>query len=366
MSKVFEIPYFEAVQNFGQTQVDAELANNPDLGYLMIASKRPQNNSLNALLYTNSGTGYIQQNVINYCPTVTLDQDIDYLDTSFAVKNVDSISNAEIGSCLIVDDEIMVYQSFNATTKVITVKRGALDTIPSKHNLNANAFFYDKYPSYDTTQYVDGEVVNAVSLTTTPSSVLDIMDATALSLEINARAIRPYPPANIKINNSYYLAESPIADDLVISWVDRNRLQQTGGAILGWTDATVTKEAGVTYSIQLLESGVVLLSQTGIDTNSFTISKSVLLQNKTHKLKVWAVRDGYDSFQIFEHDIFIKAPIITLSATAYKDKVTGSTVPAAAVTAVVDESLSANMRFDGTSISGKAPVGATITIEVQE
>lgn len=366
LSKVFEMPYFEAVQNFGQTQTDAELVNNPDLGYLMIASKRPQNNSLNALLYTDSGSGYIQQNVINYCPTLTLDQNIDYLDTSFAVKNVDSIGGAEIGSCLIVDNEIMVYQSFDATTKIITVKRGALDTIPAKHNLNANAFFYDAYPYYDTTQYVDGEVVNAVSLTTTPSSILSIGDADILPLEINARAIRPYPPANIKINNSYYLAESPIADDLVISWVHRNRLQQTGGSILGWTDATVTKETGVTYSIQLLESGVVLLSQTGIDSNSFTISKSVLLANKFHTLKVWAVRDGYDSFQIFEHDIFIKSPIIPLSATAYKDKVTGSTVPAAAVTAVVDESLSANMKWDGTSISGKAQPGATITIEVQE
>ncbi|MEN4983039.1 phage tail protein [Acinetobacter modestus] len=366
LSKVFEMPYFEAVQDFGQTQTDAELANNPDLGYLMIASKRPQNNSLNAILYTDSGSGYIQQNIINYCPTLTLDQNIDYLDTSFAVKNVDSISNAEFGSCLIVDNEIMVYQSFNAETKVITVKRGALDTIPAKHNSNTNAFFYDKYPSYDTTQYVDGEVVDAKSLTTTPSSALTIDDVPPLSLEINARAIRPYPPANIKINNSYYLAESPISNDLVISWVDRNRLQQTGGSILGWTDATVTKETGVTYSIQLLESGVVLLSQTGITANTYTISKSVLLPNKTHKLKVWSVRDGYDSFQIFEHDIFIKAPIIPLSATAYKDKVAGSTVPAAAVTAVVDESLSANMRFDGTSISGKAPAGAIITIEVIE
>lgn len=366
LSKVFEMPYFEAVQNFGQTQVDAELANNPDLGYLMIASKRPQNNSLNALLYTNSGAGYIQQNVINYCPTLTLDQNIDYLDTSFAVKNVDSIGNAELGSCLFVDNEVMVYQSFNVMTKVITVKRGALDTLPAKHNLNANAFFYDAYPSYDTTQYVDSEIVNAKSLTTTPSSVLDITAATTLSLEINARAIRPYPPANIKINNSYYLAESQIVNDLVVTWVHRNRLQQTGGSILGWTDATVTKETGVTYSIQLLENNVVLLSQTGITANSYTISKSVLLANKFHKLKVWAVRDGYDSFQIFEHQIFITAPNVTLTTTLYKDHITGTTLPAAAVTTVVDESLSANMKWDGTSISGKATAGSTITIEVKE
>lgn len=304
-SKVFEMPYFEAVQNFGQTQTDAELANNPDLGYLMIASKRPQNNSLNALLYTNSGAGYVQQNVINYCPTVTLDQDIDYLDTSFAVKDVNSINNVEIGSCLLLDDEIMVYQSFNPTTKIITVKRGALDTVPQKHIATAVAFFYDAYPSYDTTQYVDGETVNAKSLTTTPSSVLSIGDAAILPLEINARAIRPYPPANVKINSEYYPDE--IDADLVVTWVDRNRVQQTGGSILGWVDGSVTIESGTQTWVSVKEldaSDVVLethnINVTGLNTYTLPV---VSMNNGTKFLDVTlkTVRDGYDSYQSFNH-----------------------------------------------------------------
>ena len=55
---------------------------------------------------------------------------------------------------------------------------------------------------------------------------------------------------------------------------------------------------------------------------------------------------------------------VPLIIMLYKDHITGSTVQAAAVTAVVDETLSANMKWDGTSISGKAEPGATITIEV--
>jgi hypothetical protein len=58
---VLEMPYFEAVQNFGQTQTDAELANNPDHGYLLVAAKKPQSNSVNALLFTDAGAGYKQQ-----------------------------------------------------------------------------------------------------------------------------------------------------------------------------------------------------------------------------------------------------------------------------------------------------------------
>ena len=57
---------------------------------------------------------------------------------------------------------------------------------------------------------------------------------------------------------------------------------------------------------------------------------------------------------------------VPLTTMLYKDHITGSTVQAAAVTAVVDETLSANMKWDGTSISGKAEAGATITIEIQE
>ena len=315
-SQVFEMPYFEACQNFGQTQTDAELANNPDLGYLMIASNKPQNNSLNALLYTNAGAGYKQQATINYCPTAVLDQNISYLDTSFAIRNIVSISVASVGSCILVDNEIMVYQAYNPETKVLTVKRGALDTVPEKHEYGAVFIFYDTYPSFDTTQYVDGETVNAKSLTTTPSSVLSIGDALELPLEINARAIRPYPPANVKINGQYYLDE--IASDLILTWVDRNRTQQTGGEILGWTESTVTIESGTQTWIIIKEldiNNAILathnINATGL--NTYTFASSIAQANtKFLDITLKTVRDGYDSYQQFNHKIkfsaFFSAP----------------------------------------------------------
>ena len=364
VSKVFEMPYFEAVQNFGQTQVDAELASNPDLGYLMIASELPQNNSMNALLYTTTVVDYVRQGIINYCPTFVLDQDIGRLDYFFAVKNFVSSGSAPSATCIVIDDEIMVYVSYNVDTKILTVKRGALDTVPKPHLNNTKAFFYDAFPSFDSTQYVDGEVVFAKSLTTTPSSVLDIEEATTIGLEMNARAIRPYPPANIKINGNYYPDSVLLSNDIVLTWADRNRVQQTGGAILGWIDGSVTKETGVTYSLELSENGVVVLSVIDITATTYTIAKTIPIHNKTHKLKVWSVRDGYDSFQIFEHDFYAEAIEIDLTATAYKDHVTGTTATAASLNVVVDESLTANLKWDGSSISGKAAAGSTITIEV--
>ena len=253
-SIAFEMPYFEAVQRFGQTQVDTELANNPDLGYLMVATKKPQNNSINALLFTDNGTGYQQTSIIDYCPVVQLDQDISYLDASFAVKNVSAISQAEIGTLILCDQELMVYQSYDDVTKILTVKRAALDTVPKPHLQDAVFYFYDAFNAFDSEQYVLSEVIDAKVLTTTPSGAQGLGDATALSVEMDARAIRPYPPANVKINDEYYPID--IETDLIVTWVDRNRLQQTGGSILGWTDGGVTIESGTSTMLTIKELDV--------------------------------------------------------------------------------------------------------------
>ncbi|MEG2271485.1 MAG: hypothetical protein RSC05_04370, partial [Acinetobacter sp.] len=194
---------------------------------------------------------------------------------------------------------IMVYQAYNPTTKVLTVKRGALDTVPQKHLSGNTFFFYDAYPSFDTTQYVDGETVNAKSLTTTPSSVLNIADASELPLEFNARAIRPYPPANVKINGSYYPVE--IDSDLILTWVDRNRLQQTGGDILGWLDGGVAIENGAEYIIEVVDANNNIVSTTNVGSvNSYDVDYSVV-ETEYIKVRIYSVRDAYQSYQIFEH-----------------------------------------------------------------
>jgi hypothetical protein len=311
-SIAFEAPYFEVVQLFGQTQVDVELANNPDIGYLAVATKKPQNNSLNALLNIDD----VNVGTVNYCPFAELDQNIGYLDTSFALKNVDSIASASVGTAFMLNDEIMVYESYDSDTKIITVKRGALDTVPHLHSIDDNLFFYDQYPSYSTTQYVDSEIVEAKVLTTTPSGIQSIGDATALPVEFDARMIRPYPPANVKINDEYY----PIAieTDLIVAWVDRNRVQQTGGAILGWIDGGVTIESGTSTMLTIKEFDVddLLVATHNIDAtgpNTYTLAISTM-QAETRSIEVTAktVRDGYECLQPFEYIVelseFFSAP----------------------------------------------------------
>ncbi|WP_227541483.1 MULTISPECIES: phage tail protein [Acinetobacter] len=315
-SIVFEMPYFEAVQRFGQTQVDAELVNNPDLGYLVVATKKPQSNSINALLYTDDGTGFQQASIVDYCPAATLDQNIGYLDSTFAVKNVVSISQAEVGTLILCDDELMVYQSYDTATKILTVKRAALDTVPKPHSQDAVFYFYDAFNAFDPEQYVLSEVIHAKVLTTTPSGVLDMLSADTLSLKIDARSNRPYPPANVKINSEYYPEE--IATDLVVTWVDRNRLQQTGGSILGWADGGVSLESDAATMLIIKEldvSNVVIATHNvnATGTNTYTLAISTM-QAETRRIEVTAktVRNGYDSYQYFKYVVelstFFSAP----------------------------------------------------------
>lgn len=362
---VFEAPYYLTVLRAGQTNTDLELSNNPDIGYLVAIAAKPQSNSLNALLYTDGGVGEFEQaSRLDYCDILQLDQPITETASSFVVTG-SLTQTANSNNFILLNDEWMGFVGFDNETRVLTVKRGVLDTIPKKHSSGSLFVFDLPDVAFDSTQYAQSEIVDAQVLTTTPSGIQEL-DASGQAIEIRSRAIRPYPPANVKFNEGYYPQTHTVTNNIVLTWVDRNRLQQTGGEILGFFDASVTAELGTTYSYELISENVVLDSANSIVANTVTIPASVLIQNKPHTLKLWSVRDGFDSYQKFEHSFFVEAASLILTATATSNGVAGNTVPTANLSVEVDAGLSANMQDDGSKIKGKAIAGATITIEVED
>lgn len=364
VNAVFEAPYYLTVLRAGQTNADLELSNNPEIGYVAAIAAKPQSNSLNALLYTDGGVDEFEQvSRLDYCDILQLDQSITETTPSFVVTGY-LTQTANSNNLILLNDELMGFVSFDAETKVLTVKRGVLDTVPKKHNSGSLFVFDLPDVAFDSTQYAQSEIIEAQVLTTTPSGVQEV--GVVVPVEIKARAIRPYPPANVKFNDIYYPESIIVTNDIVLSWVDRNRLQQTGGSTLAFFDAGVTVESGITYSYELISENVVLGAASNITTNTATISASVLIPNKPHTLKLWSVRDRYESYQKFEHSFFVESASLILTATTDGFSATGNTIPTAYISVNVDESLSANMQFDGASISGKSDPGATITIEIQE
>lgn len=370
----FEMPYYLAVMALSQRQVDEELSYENNFGLVGVVAEQPQSNSLYAVMMTHDGTEgeeWLRAATINYEPAAELDQIISKTSTSFTVKNSAAISGLPIGTLIKCGSdwigtpgEWMVFQGVDAYTGVVSVKRGALDSLPQEWGVGTKLYFCGNDVAFDSTEYVAGEEVLVSALTTTPSGMLE--NKGSIAIEMNARAIRPYPPANVKINGSYWPETLLVINDIVLVWAHRNRSQQTGGEIIGWFEGDVAVESGVTYSYELISENAVLASASGITSNTATIPASALIPNKPHTLKIWSVRDGFNSYQIFEHSFFAEAASLILTATATKSNVSGNTVPTANITANVDESLKANMRFDGSNISGKAPAGSTITIEVNE
>lgn len=320
--KAFELSYFEAVQAHGQRTVDDELAYNPDAGYVAVVAQRSQNNSLNAQMHTDAGTGYENSAVIQYCETAQLDQSIDSLASSFIVKKVGGLASVRIGSQIFINNEIMVFQGFDAASRLLTVKRGALDTIPQTHADDSVLFFADDFVTVDSTEYAEGEAIDVKALSTTPSGILDLSGSDTQTVTIHSRAIRPYPPANVKINGQYFPIE--IDTDLILTWVDRNRSQQTGGEILGWFESGVAIEANTqTYLtlIELDEANLVLASNvvnvTG--SSSYTLPMSSM-QPATRSVQIVlkTTREGYDCLMPIQHTVeiatFFSAPY-NISAT---------------------------------------------------
>lgn len=315
INTAFEAPYYLTVLKSGQTSVDAELSNNPDIGYVIAIAAKPQNNSLNALLFTDGGVGVFEQaSRLDYCDILQLDQPI--IETTSAFTVAGSLTQtANSNNLILLNNELMGFVSFDDETKVLTVKRGVLDTVPKKHS-GGSLFVFDLPDvAFDSTQYADGEVVEAQVLTTTPSGLQDLLEP-GQSIEIKSRAIRPYPPANVKINGEYWPEE--IETDLIITWSDRNRIQQTGGTPLGWFDSSVNIEPNTqTHLIlsQLDENQIELATSnanvTGSTSYTFAVS-AMQADTRTVDIVLKTLRDGYECAEPFVHTVglsqFFSAP----------------------------------------------------------
>lgn len=320
----FELPYYLAVMALGQRQVDDELAYESNFGLVGVVAEQPQSNSLYAIMKTHNGVEgeeWLRAASIQYSETADLDQILSKTSSNFTVKNWKKLANVSAGTLikcgrdwLGTPGEWMVFQGIDPYTGIISVKRGALDTLPQEWGVDSKLYFCGDDIAYDANEYVLGEEILVSALTTTPSGVLE--QKGSIPVEIQARAIRPYPPANVKINGEYWPDE--IETDLIVTWVDRNRLQQTGGETLGWFDGGVTIEPGTTtyltltqYDENQTELATNSANVTGVITFNFAIA-SMQPDARTVEITLKTMRDGYECLNPFAHTVrlsqFFSAP----------------------------------------------------------
>ena len=256
------------------------------------------------------GEEWLRAGSIQYSQTADLDQIISKTSTSFTVNNWKKIANVSAGTLikcgrdwLDTPGEWMVFQGVDPYTGIISVKRGALDTPPQEWGPGSKLYFCGNDVAYDQTEYIAGEKVLVSALTTTPSGVLELKGSH--SVEMKARAIRPYPPANVKINGAYWPKE--IETDLVLTWVDRNRVQQTGGQIIGYFEPSVTLEPNTQTQLTVIEldENDIELATHNLNvtaSNSYTLLESVMqAETRSLHINLKTVRDGYECANAFDH-----------------------------------------------------------------
>lgn len=285
--RLFEASYWELRRNLSDADFDYL---EPDSCFLLSAGARPHNAALEYLLTTSAG----DQDTHSFAPVAMLVDDIDREATIISVTNEIDTDNVIPGETTyaVLNDEIVRIDAISPGS--VTIGRGCLDTVPQDHTAGSVMYFNEF--GYDETEYAPGQNVTAKLLPITGKGQLAPDQAAQLSITMNNRFMRPYPPAHLRVNGILYPAE--IAGDMTLQWYHRDRTQQTSYLVLD-NEVDIGPEPGVTYRIEVKKKsdGTVLYSDTGITANNVSVLNTDVNYDGDVTVTLWSERDGYQSWQ---------------------------------------------------------------------
>lgn len=264
---IVESPYYIIIQNIGETDADSLLADNSDIGFLVVSGSRNSGSEINADISFDDGTGYRESGIMDFCPSGLIASSVDYTDESIDIYSTVDIDEVESSThAVIISDlgsnadssqyevnEIIRIDSVTETSSgyALSVGRGCLDTIPHQHSTGTLVLFWSDYLGGNEVEYTASDVVDVKLLTNTGSNQLDADDASISTVIFSSRAIRPYPPGNLKFNSNYFPEYVSYLDEIVLTWAHRDRTQQTSSTILDFQDVSIGPENNTTYNIRI-------------------------------------------------------------------------------------------------------------------
>jgi len=295
---LLECPYVELVTRLS----NADLAAFPEDAGVLLTIAAPPSDGLNYSIYTAAeGEGLADYGSAEWCPTAKVIEEAGLLDVAFTLTEALDLHNVDVGTWALWDAEVARVDSLDVAAGTITLGRGCADTVPATHAAGSRIFFCADFVGSDGREYVDGETVTAKLLTRTASAEQPIAPAPQLTVEMAQRQFRPYPPAGVKVNNSYY--PDSVVSPVGIVWNTRNRAIQAD-KLLEWTADSVMSEDGVTWDVEIRRDsdGSLVNSAAGLSSPSYTFSSSY---NGVVNLMVRAKRDGLQAWQDFTHQFML-------------------------------------------------------------
>uniref|UniRef100_A0AAU8GW63 Tail protein n=1 Tax=Pseudomonas phage PAB2 TaxID=3230129 RepID=A0AAU8GW63_9VIRU len=295
---VIEAPFWELCQRMGETDARSIPTT---AGFVVATGVRPTSDAGNAQLITNpTNTAYEDAGTVDFCPTAVLSAAITPNQTVIPIQSGMDLDIVKINTYAVIGNELVIVTAISNSS--MTVGRGVLDSVPAVHALGARVFFPDMYFETDQVEYAQGEVARIKLLPTTAKGTLAEASATAQTVTIQARASRPYPPQKLRINSLAYPDTVRGDQDITVTWVHRDRLQQTA-TLVDTEAASIGPEANTTYTCRLLTQGGSVIAThaglTGVATDTFTLAEMGSNYGRL-RIQLWAVRDGIQSLQM--HD----------------------------------------------------------------
>ncbi len=210
--------------------------------------------------------------------------------------------DVEAGGLAMIAGEWMQVAAIDAAANTVALERGMLDTVPKAHPANQRIWFVEPDAHYITPEYVAGDDPKVKLLPETSKGRLDESQAAAMTLLLDSRFIRPYPPGRIRVNGAAYPAT--VGGEITITWANRNRRTQTA-YLVQQSEGEINPEVGQTTTIRLYgENGTLVRTETGLTGNSYTwtladeVTDSGLGRPNDHvRIEIESERDGHTSWQ---------------------------------------------------------------------
>lgn len=284
--------------------------------YVAILAKDPPNTQtqgFDVLISTVSGDYDTDEApTVGFTNWLTLFGDIAPLDDTLEVADeniAQFMTEFSDGMVVMIDDEHIQFVTFDDITRTATLKRGVADTIPAAHTDGTTVWLIDDEMGSDGVEYQDGETVYAKALTRTSTDVLLQASATEMSLEVNQRLFRPYPPGNVQVDGESIYALVGYSAEPVFTWTHRDRIVE-GDFPVGHEEASVGPEDGVTYNIRVYGSdGVTLLRETDVGlVDTWTYDAAMRTADGSPD-EIWveleSVRDGLASQYLYRFKVVL-------------------------------------------------------------
>lgn len=287
---LMEAPYVELAGRMSTADLAALEA---DVGFLLAVAKRPTN-GLNFALWTRTAAeAFVDRGFGDWCPSALVVEagTPSPGQVAFTLAGATDLDQVIVGTAALWDGEICRVDAINATALTVTLARGCADTVPATHAAGARVWFYDDNAAGDGREYSDGELVDAKLATRTATAELPIDALTAISVTMDARQFRPYPPGQVKINGT--AAPAAAFGSVVVTWVHRDRLLQDD-QLVDSTAAGIGPEVGTTYTVRYYANNVLVQTNAGLAVLTDTY---IPPSNATIRVELESVRDALTSWQ---------------------------------------------------------------------